>query len=247
MITNNLINLLSDEANLHKLADIRIGLSYTAIQLDNGNIGLSYTARTPIGESCTRLKESGQFIGKDAYSILQWLNSDIPLARTIALATANALIPLDSIKIFKGSVIKKLGLTEDDKIGMIGFFAPMIPILREYTSQIYIFDKGKNVSQLSPLEDMPIILPQCSIIFISSTTIINGTYNDVLRLCSNAREIIMIGPSTPMLPKVFEETNITWLSGRKIIDSEKLLEVVSQAGGTHKFSKITEKINIRIK
>jgi hypothetical protein len=37
------------------------------------------------------------------------------------------------------------------------------------------------------------------------------------------------------------------LAGRQILEADKLLQIVSEAGGTRSFGKVTKKINIMLK
>ncbi|HPW69446.1 MAG TPA: DUF4213 domain-containing protein [Deltaproteobacteria bacterium] len=72
-------------------ADVRIELGYTSVRLDNGNIGIAWTAQTPSG-SCTYEPKAGMLGGMKAGELLDMLSVlHKPLSRSIGLATANAL------------------------------------------------------------------------------------------------------------------------------------------------------------
>lgn len=43
------------------------------------------------------------------------------------------------------------------------------------------------------------MLPQCQVVILSATTLLNRTVDDLLDLCRNARELAILGPSTPLL------------------------------------------------
>jgi uncharacterized protein (DUF4213/DUF364 family) len=73
------------------IADVRIGLGYTSVRLDNGNSGLAWTAQNA-SENCTHEAKAGTLAGSTAEALLEMLGSDSnPLSRTTGLATANAL------------------------------------------------------------------------------------------------------------------------------------------------------------
>ena len=71
-------------------------------------------------------------------------------------------------------------------------------------------------------------LPQCHVVILSATTLLNRTLDDLLACCRNAREIAIVGPSTPLLPAVFADGGVTLLSGVQVVNGERELRVVSE-------------------
>ncbi len=84
-------------------------------------------------------------------------------------------------------------------------------------------------------------------VLLSATSLLNGTFDDVLSMASGAREICVIGPSAPLLPDIFRDRGVTMLSGRRFTDVDRLLRIVSEAGGTRCFGPVSVKVNIRLK
>ncbi len=41
-----------------------------------------------------------------------------------------------------------------------------------------------------------------------------------------------MGPSTPLLPEIFRDTPVTHLGGAVVADSARVLQVISEGGGT---------------
>lgn len=73
------------------VVDVRIGLGYTSVRLDNGNSGIAWTAHDR-SEGCTHSENAGTLAGRPAGELLDMLLSPgKALSRTIGLATANAL------------------------------------------------------------------------------------------------------------------------------------------------------------
>jgi len=69
----------------------------------------------------------------------------------------------------------------------------------------------------------------------------------MIALSARAREICVMGPSTPLIPELFRARGVTLLSGRRFIHPDRLLQVVSEAGGTRSFGAISLKVNIPLK
>jgi uncharacterized protein len=89
------------------------------------------------------------------------------------------------------------------------------------------------------------ILPQCGIAILSATALLNHTLDGLLDLCRNAREIAILGPSTPLLPQVFADRGVTLLSGVQVVDGERVLRLVGEGGGTRQFGSAVRKLTLR--
>lgn len=78
---------------------------------------------------------------------------------------------------------------------------------------------------------------------------INQTIDGLLEMCSKAREIVMVGSSTPMFPDGFKGTNITVLAGAwwNNEDKEKLFRSISLACGISHIQKSILKKAVRVK
>jgi uncharacterized protein (DUF4213/DUF364 family) len=42
----------------------------------------------------------------------------------------------------------------------------------------------------------------------------------------------VIGPSTPLLPEIFHDTPVTHLGGAVVTDPDRVMRIISEAGGT---------------
>jgi len=56
----------------------------------------------------------------------------------------------------------------------------------------------------------------------------------------------MLGPSTPMIHEVFEGTPVTFLSGAVAREPDKIMQIVSEAGGMRIFKAHLNKVNMRL-
>ena len=99
------------------------------------------------------------------------------------------------------------------------------------------------------MSDQAKLLPECNIVVLSGTTMINHTIKNLLDICSNARGIVMIGSSTPMFPEAFEDTNVRVLAGSWWDNSSKkeLFKTISTAGGIGHLSKFMIKKTVAVK
>jgi uncharacterized protein (DUF4213/DUF364 family) len=68
----------------------------------------------------------------------------------------------------------------------------------------------------------------------------------LLRAAARCREVVMLGPSTPLVPEAFAFTPVTWLSGVVVTSPPDLLRVVSEGGGTRDFGPYVRRVSVRV-
>ncbi|MFA5629371.1 MAG: DUF364 domain-containing protein [Dehalococcoidales bacterium] len=232
-IQARIINALKQGSEGVGVTDVRIGLGYTCVKLDNGNLGLAWTAQNTSG-SCTHENRAGKLAGSSASELLESLVDNAkPLSRTIGLATANALISgLPRPQTAEEDILDLVGVTADDKVAMVGFFGPIIVKLKKIGCKLDILElKNDRPGTVSP-EDGQTALSNCSVAIITATSIITNTFDDLVGRLNNPRAVIVLGPSTPMYPQVFANTPVTHLAGSLVKDAAMAAKVVSEGGGT---------------
>ncbi|MGI6642898.1 MAG: Rossmann-like domain-containing protein [Bacillota bacterium] len=224
-----------------KIRDAVIGISLLAIELDNGHIGVSYILREDLDPGCSNFPYASSMIGCDAAEIAQWaITGCESLQRAIGVAALNAAsrsLALEDCE----TTDRPFGVQfkKTDNVGMIGHIPPVVRMLAPRVKAVYVFDKAKLQSPVErndvlPMEEQPCVLPQCDVVIMSGTTVINGSIDSLLEICRGAREIIMIGPSTPMFPEAFVDTGVTVLAGSwwKSENKDLIFKAISLAGGT---------------
>ncbi len=230
------------------LAEVRIGLGYTAVQLDNGQTGLACTFHRDLKTSCTVFhKELHPLQGQPAAKVLEMLDEPGSVESAVSIATSNALSNVSSSELRSGDILDNVELRPDDHVGMVGFFPPIIPLLKSQVKQVDVFEKQADRSpDVLPAEAALDILPKCQVAVLTSTSIINNTADELLAACSQCREVIMLGASTPLVPEVFSQTPVTVLSGVIITNPQNILQIVSEGGGTKLFKDNVQKVNYRL-
>ncbi len=233
MLIDELVEYAFAKAAERKIVDVRAGLSYTCVLLDDNSCGLAYTFRNKLGCYCGIINESGSLIDKNCTNIIPWVKSKNLLMAAIGLATINAVLNSPKVDWDIGNVITALEVASTDNFGMVGEFRPILKEIKNKTKNIYIFEQNtdKNAG-LYPEAAIPQYLPVCDVVVITATSIINHTIEEVLLNCKKAREVCLVGPSTPLCPEVFKEYNVTLLAGDVVINPEQTLQIVSQGGGT---------------
>jgi hypothetical protein len=131
---------------------------------------------------------------------------------------------------------------------MVGYFRPIINVVKQTGAKTYVFERsGRYEGATVPDWAIEMYLPQCDVVIITGTAIINKTIDHILEMCKNAREVYIVGPSTSMCSEAFEGYNVTKLAGSLVVKPEKALEVVSQGGGTMMLKDAIKNISVKVK
>ncbi len=228
-----------------RVVDVRIGLGYTAVALDNHSIGLAYT---PLEnkEGCNILPQEVVFHERPADLVAKHFLSPNLIEAAVGLATINAILNTPRDNFLIGDPLSLIELGPEDKIAMIGFFEPLVKKIKGRVQELWVFEKseGRFSEAMSELE-MAEYLPKATIAIITSVTLINKTLEEILELLENIKECILLGPSTPLLPEIFHDKKVTMLSGLVVKDPE-ILKVVSEAKGTKAFGPYVNKVNLKV-
>ncbi len=246
-IVKGIVEYIEGEAQDKTVEDLRVGLCYTAVLLNDGQLGLAYTFHSRGADhSCCNSLESGSLKGKNAQEIIHYALSDNLSSSSVGIATINALVNHKIENAIEGDILEVMRTQKSDTVGMIGFFGPLIDPLKKSVKKVYIFEEKSITTHpdIYPSEKVSEILPQCDLIMVSATTLINKTIDSLFSLAKNARETILLGATTSFLPHIFIERGVTLLSGIQVLDENRVLQIVSEGGGMRAFKQAIKKVNV---
>lgn len=228
-----------------RVTDVRIGLGYTAVVLEDGNAGVAYTFKQGLSEGCSVFRGKRPLAGRSSHDLLSYLGSSSLVESSVGVAVANALVNHNPGN--EGDILDVLELRSEDRVGMVGFFGPLVPQLKQTVRELLIFEKvSQRAPGLFPAEQAQDGLPNCDIALITSTSLINGTLDSLLAAAKRCREVALLGASTVLLPPVFQSHHVTLLSGVLITDAPGIVQIVSEGGGMRFFKGHVKKVNLRM-
>jgi hypothetical protein len=147
----------------------------------------------------------------------------------------------------EGDVLRHFELRSDDHVGMVGYFGPLVEILRERVASLTVFEKVSCPSRLTrPWVEAVDHLPRYQVALITATSIINHTVDRLLEAAADCREVVILGASTPLLEAAFFQKRVTLLSGVIVQDPEAILRIVSEGGGMQYFGPHVTKVSLRL-
>jgi uncharacterized protein len=246
MLAQELVEYGLKTAESHTAVDVRIGLGYTSVRLDNGSCGLAYTLHEKEYESCCVMADAGKLAGQKAQDLIQMIQSPDVTICAVGLATLNAVLPIP-VAAVESDILDLLRVEPGDTVGMIGYFGPLVGPIKKRAHAFHVFErKAEPEYEILPESATQELLPQCQVVILSATTILNHTIDGLLELSAAAREIAILGPSTPFVPEIFGRHRVTLLSGLEVIDPARVLQIVSEGGGTRQFIGATRKLALRL-
>jgi uncharacterized protein (DUF4213/DUF364 family) len=248
-ILQEIIETLEKKLNNKKVEVLRIGLCYTAVLLNDGQLGLAYTFQSHNVPPDISSLNVGTIKGKKAIEVIHYALSDNLLASSIGIATINAIANQQIENAIEGDILDIISLSSNITVGMVGFFTPLIDPLKKSVKKLYIFEEKDvtNFPDVYPSKKTSEILSECDVVIISATSLINKTIETLLDQSKNARETVILGATTPFLPQVFIKKGVTILSGIKVVNNKSILRIVGEGGGMRNFKNTIKKVNVLLK
>jgi uncharacterized protein (DUF4213/DUF364 family) len=155
------------------------------------------------------------------------------LARAVGLATANALLAaMPHPPTVREEVISTLNITPDDRVAMVGYFGPVIAQLRKIGCRLDILELKSHHGDTLPPEKAGEALAGCTVAIITGTSLINGTFEELIAGLGEPRAAVLLGPSSPLCGDIFQGMKVSHIAGSRVRDTDSVLRVVSEGGGT---------------
>lgn len=240
-----------DEIKVNKVC---MGLGYTGVQLSTGHVGLCYTLQSEMSLNCCQISErAGTLAGSSALEIANLAKSWDVSERVVGVAALNALsqevIEKDREKysIFEGNLIDSIKMGRGDTVALIGNIRPFIPIIKSKAKDLYILERNPTLREEGVLPDFACeeVLPKADIVIITGSALANGTIDRILDLSKDANEVGLVGASASVLPDPLFDHGVTIIGAVKILNAEKVLQIIMEAGGTPKLKGAVSFITIR--
>jgi uncharacterized protein len=147
---------------------------------------------------------------------------------SIGMAALNSVInpnPTDAVKLNAYDWLFENAAGKD--IAIVGHF-PFVEKVRPLARNLWVLEKNPRPGDI-PAEYSGEYLAKANIIAITGSAFVNHSVQEVLDLCNPDATIMILGPSTPLSPLLFEH-GVSILSGAQVVDEEKALLTIQQGG-----------------
>ncbi len=204
--------------------EVRIGAFWTGVW--SRYCGMASTIFKHEHEERYPIEKAGTLTAKSALELSQYALSDSFLESSVGMATINSLIEVDISKcqdINAGKVLEQRGAGK--KVAIVGHF-PFVSRLKKIAGELWILEKRPQVGDLPACEANKVI-PQADVIAITSTALINGTMESLLKLCRKDSLVMVLGPTTPLSP-IWFDYGVDLVSGTRVVEPEPVLRSISE-------------------
>jgi uncharacterized protein (DUF4213/DUF364 family) len=208
------------------LREVRIGAFWTLVWSEQG-AGLASTQReshAPHRRSPVRW--AGNLLDHSAQELAGLLRSNSPVERSLGMAAVNALLDVDDGALSDGNasqVITQRGVGK--RVVIIGHF-PFIPTVRRLVGHLDVLELDPEPGDL-PANAAQGILPQADVVAITGTTLLNGTFDNLISLCQPNAYVLLLGPTTPLTPLLFDY-GVKMIAGTRVVDPQAALITTGQ-------------------
>ncbi|MEJ2746328.1 MAG: DUF364 domain-containing protein, partial [Anaerolineae bacterium] len=103
---------------------------------------------------------------------------------------------------------------------------PFIANVRERVGQLFVLEKNPGPGEY-PAEAAGELVPQADVLAITSMTLLNGTLDGLLALRRPEARVLLLGPSTPLHPLLFDY-GVEMLSGAVVTAVHPVLHLIRQ-------------------
>lgn len=227
-------NLPRDRA----VQDVHIGIHWTTVGLAGGPNGASPRwgiAKTLLPEEGAghqhehaegSVVHAGRLQTCSAHELSDLAHSHSGPERSVGWAAINALYAPDRrrcVTLNARDFLLERGAGR--RVVVVGHF-PFVRKLRGVVESLWVLELNPAVGDL-PASAAPEVIPQADIVAVTSLTLVNDTFESVAELWRPDATVILLGPSTPFAPLLFDR-GVDYLSGTEIVNAELANRTICQ-------------------
>lgn len=217
----------------HPVRDVLVGCFTTCVHARNH--GLASTLK-PAAHSGVGLSDAGDLNGMDVRDLARLARSTNTLDASVGIAAINSMADLTTQTVRTGNARELLLEKGAGKtLGMIGHF-PFIERVRDRFRKALVFELAPQPGDMTA-DRMPQRLGEADVVALTATSLINHTFADVMGWIRKDAFVVMLGPSTPLYPLLFD-LGIDALCGSVVTDSARALDMMKQAAPFRKLEGI---------
>jgi uncharacterized protein (DUF4213/DUF364 family) len=207
---------------------VMIGVHWTLVTSRRSGLGSTLVNCGPHGH--THMRDVGKLLEKSAQELAGWLESDNMLEASVGIAALNSLIDIDETRLHKDLNAAEV-LADNSKgrnLVIVGHF-PFSRRLKTVAQNLWVIEKNPYGDDF-PEEAAQELIPQADVVAITGTAFINHTMEELLALCHPDAQVMILGPSTPLMPTLFDH-GVKYLSGSIVVDEAAAIQTIQQGAG----------------
>jgi uncharacterized protein (DUF4213/DUF364 family) len=218
--------------DLKSINEIICGAKYVAVLLKNGQVGVCATLDDYVNIDIRDLKIA------DVKNVKH---------RIVLNAYFNAMFNYQNEYDTTSDIFDKIDFKKYNKIVMTGFFRSLVKKFENDKIDLTIFDKAENDEKLTDMSEQIAKVAKADALILSSTSVFNNTFMDLVNATKDTCDIYTLGPSTILNKEMFQYRNIKFLFGSIFVPNDvNTLKIVQQGGGTKQFLPFMDKVFLKM-
>jgi uncharacterized protein (DUF4213/DUF364 family) len=224
---------------------LSIGLGYTAVSTADGGLGLAFTSFES-KKGCTVVNHEKDYEDSPALDLLRLITAPNPIHRSMALALVNALNHRRALELPEDrsneTLFDLLGIGRGTRVAMAGYFGTLIAKLEKRAAVVELFDIDRRIG------DSRMFLGKlgrwAEVLIMTSTAILNDTADSLLAAVGPDVQVVMMGPSTPLVADAFIGLPVDVLAGTVPVDSDGIFKAVRHGKGNPVLQRFSRKSHL---
>jgi uncharacterized protein len=237
------------------------GVYLTAVKLSSGFSGLASNDLNST-DNCTHSRNRGfgdftpgNFKGQKITGLFA-IPEPTCFLKTLQLAVMNAL-SAELLEESKYKVVQNLDpielidLSGQKQVCVVGAFLSYIKKVAESNSGLKVIELNENAvpeeyrQYFVPSNLSEEVISQSDIVIITGSSLANNTLDRLLEIIPRKAKVILVGPTSGLIPDVLFSHGVDIIGATRIIDPGKMMELVAEgAAGFHLFQSCATKICI---
>ena len=204
--------------------NVVIGVHWTLVSSKYSGLASTLVGEGPHGHA--QVRDVGALHQKSVQELAQWVLSDNLLEASIGVAALNALLVVDQGRLEEVNAAEVIARESKDKnLVVVGHF-PFVERIKSIARNCWVIEKRPYGDDF-PEDAAQEFIPQADVIAITGTALINHTMDALLSLCPHGSMVMVLGPSTPLSPLLFDY-GISFLSGTQVTDEDAAVITIQQ-------------------
>lgn len=204
---------------------------FGAMVLADGTVGLSYTALDDVGTTLQAPARTETLIGVTPLKTARLYSRDSLWERCLGMAAVNAISQFVLEKsghtlAAMGKTVDQLALATGDHVGMVGFFPPLVEQIRSLGLSLTVVELDRQWLQSADNFEVtldPRRLQGCNKIICTGTALINQSIDAVLGHCTDAQQVVVVGPTCGCLPDPLFARGVSAVGGSAVPNADAFL------------------------
>jgi uncharacterized protein len=220
-ILDDLLSSLTEDVPVRS---VLVGVHWTVVCSRHCGMASTLFSDKPHGHE--QIRDVGRLHQKSARELAKWAYSTQPLEAAIGVAAINSMLDVDeslSVEVNASEVLTSRGRGKN--VALVGHF-PFIEQLRQSAGNLWVIEQNPAEDEY-PAESAVGLLPQADVVAVTGSALINHTLDRLLSLCKPGSTVMVLGPSTPFSPILFDH-GASILSGTRVVDEAAVLRTVGQ-------------------